>query len=83
MELGGAMTGYSASLNDDYLCPKGTMAFSIGPNYFCNCEDHCSWYKCRLNEPPLDCLDGKNSTWQWNIQKKYWVAQIRQGMNRY
>ena len=72
----------------DYSCPGGTKPFSMGTynqDYrfvTCHCEDHCSWYKCRLEQPPMDCLDVENSSWKWNAKRKYWVAQIKPGRTR-
>ena len=75
-------------ISSDYSCPEGTKSFSMG--YFggmnankvfvtCHCEDHCSWYKCRLDQPPLDCLEEESSSWKWDEQRHYWVAQMNQG----
>ena len=67
----------------DYSCPKGAKPFRVNQEnpqaplfVTCNCEDHCSWYKCRLDTPPLNCLEGENSFWQWDEKRKYWVAQM-------
>ena len=62
----------------DYLCPNKAKAFQLNPMdaedeifVTCHCEDHCSWYT-----PPLNCLEGENSFWQWDEKRNYWVAQM-------
>ena len=39
----------------------------------CYCQDHCSWQKCTLLEPPEECLRDTNGSWQW--ESNYWVAE--------
>ena len=70
----------------DHSCPNAGKPFAINRGYIdsstfvtCHCEDHCTWYKCRLRKPPSDCLDGANSSWKWNEKGKYWVAQMHSG----
>ena len=75
----------------DYDCPDGSSPFIMGETVVgttwqqvkdtttCYCEDHCTWYTCRLENPPLDCLVGTNSEWKWDQQKLYWVAQLIEG----
>ena len=46
---------------------------------FCSCEPYCSWDKCRLLRAPDDCLTGTRSTWLWDVQRNYWVAQEQTG----
>ena len=67
----------------DYLCPNEAKAFLFNTKdpqdqifVTCHCEDHCSWYKCKLDTPPLNCLEGENSFWQWDQKRNYWVAQM-------
>ena len=72
--------------SSDYSCPNGAKAFRINPDktrylfITCHCEDHCSWYKCRLETPPSKCLDGIKGIWKWDKKGSYWVAQIDQGI---
>ena len=47
----------------------------------CSCEEHCNWDLCRLVAPPIDCLRGTNSMWQWDDRKVAWVAQTVQNGN--
>ena len=74
----------------DYSCPNGGKPFVLTqvspdpyvafPNYAfvtCHCEDHCNWYKCRLEKPPHSCLDDEKSFWKWDDTGSYWVAQMR------
>ena len=72
----------------DYSCPNGAKKYQLNPSdntydplievfVTCHCEDHCSWNKCRLENPPSNCLDGVNSSWQWDEKRKYWVAQMK------
>ena len=50
-------------------CPLGT----IDGGSTCYCEEHCSWHKCRLSEPPKDCPGVCN--WEWDSLRMYWVAK--------
>ena len=72
----------------DYSCPNGGKPFVSTPvtnentNHAfvtCHCEDHCNWYKCRLEKPPVSCLDEETSFWKWDDRGSYWVAQMRSG----
>ena len=70
----------------DYSCPKGAKPFRVNQEnpqaplfVTCNCEDHCSWYKCRLETPPSKCLEGTKNFWKWDNISNYWVAQMNQG----
>ena len=56
-------------------CPKGTIDCSWCNK--CYCEDHCNWEVCRLHTPPNQCLEATNSTWVWDSEKMYYVAQIK------
>ena len=49
----------------------------------CFCEDHCSWDKCYLLEPPQRCLSGskEESEWFWDSGNNYWVAQRNRPSN--
>ena len=73
--------------SSDYLCPNKAKAFQLNPMDYgmesederfvtCHCEDHCSWYKCKLDNPPMNCIEGENSFWQWDEKRNYWVAQM-------
>ena len=75
--------------SSDYSCPDGAKAFRINLDTYprqnplfvtCHCEDHCSWYKCRLETPPSKCLDGIKGIWKWDKKGSYWVAQMDQGI---
>ena len=77
----------------DYSCPNGGKPFVLNPYDYdkhqytnpehafvtCHCEDHCNWYKCRLEKPPHSCLDEEKSFWKWDDRGSYWVAQMRSG----
>ena len=73
--------------SSDYLCPNKAKAFQLNPMDYgmesederfvtCHCEDHCSWYKCRLETPPSKCLEGTKGVWKWDKKSSYWVAQM-------
>ena len=72
----------------DCKCP-GTMDLTSGceqRHYMwqrchetCLCEEHCAWDKCYLIKPSPKCLDGTQSSWLFDYQKGYWVAQKVQG----
>ena len=71
----------------DYSCPKGAKPFRVNQEnpqaplfVTCNCEDHCSWYKCRLDIPPSKCLEGIKGIWKWDKKGSFWVAQMDQGI---
>ena len=49
----------------------------------CSCEDHCGWDLCRLTLPPMECIEGTFSEWQWDDKKLAWVAQIKTGKNEH
>ena len=61
-------------LPEGTTCPEGTTGAWAYATCFCS-EPHCSWEKCRLSEPPDECLIGTGSIWLWDSQKNYWVAQ--------
>ena len=75
---------FNMLIASDHSCPNGGKPFAINRNGYldsstfvtCHCEDHCTWYKCRLHKPPSDCLDGVNGSWKWDEQGNYWVAQM-------
>ena len=46
----------------------------------CSCEDHCGWDLCRLTIPPMECIKGTHSEWQWDDTKRAWIAQVKPGM---
>ena len=41
----------------------------------CFCEDHCSWNKCRLAKPPIQCLGNTVYEWKWNSAGNHWTAK--------
>ena len=59
-------------------CPIGT--FGCGekkcPNT-CFCEDHCSWKKCRLENPPQSCLYNTKLKWDFDGYRNHWKSVIR------
>ena len=69
----------------DHFCPNGGKPFALNSPtenirfVTCHCEDHCNWYKCRLEKPPSDCLDGVNASWKWDKKGNNWVAQMITG----
>ena len=48
----------------------------------CYCEDHCSYERCALYDPPSECLAGTNSKWAWDSKSMYWTAQANFGMHQ-
>ena len=55
-------------------CPENTRGceeFSCPRT--CYCEDHCSWERCTLSEPPQKCLYGTNAEWKWDL--RWWSAK--------
>ena len=55
-------------------CPENTRGceeFSCPRT--CYCEDHCSWERCTLSEPPQKCLHGTNAEWKWELRR--WSAK--------
>ena len=73
---------FGTLIASDHFCPNGGKPFSLNSpienNRFvtCHCEDHCNWYKCRLEKPPSDCLDGVHASWKWDEKGNNWVAQM-------
>ena len=71
----------------DYSCPNGAKPFQLTKSeredydefVTCHCEDHCSWYNCKLLTPPSNCLKGTKNYWKWDEISNYWVAQMYQG----
>ena len=58
-------------------CPEGTKGCTDGRcPYTCFCEEHCSWEKCALEDPPDHCLSRVNSKWIWDSDKTTWVARM-------
>ena len=47
----------------------------------CLCEQHCAWDRCYLVEPEDKCLIGTGSTWIFDYNNNYWVAQLSHGEN--
>ena len=60
-------------------CPSNTYGCT-GSNcsspHTCFCEEHCSWEMCRLTQCPEECVRDVKSTWAWNSDKHFWVAQL-------
>ena len=72
---------FGTVIASDHFCPNGGKPFALNmiewPRFVtCHCEDHCNWYKCRLEKPPSDCLNGVNASWKWDEKGNYWVAQM-------
>ena len=59
-------------------CPAGSLyREGLGT---CSCQDdHCNWDLCLLKDPPITCLEGTYSKWEWDNLKHAWVAQVIQG----
>ena len=38
----------------------------------CFCEDHCSWRKCKLTEPPQSCVKNSRRIWIYDQRRNYW-----------
>ena len=56
-------------------CPIGTDECNgDGCPNTCFCEDHCSWEKCYLNDPPKDCLENMGGAWAENPSGGFWTA---------
>ena len=62
---------------EEVECASQNFKSRIYPT--CFCEDHCSFEKCRLDEPPYDCLRGKLVEWIKNPEKHFWIAQNIEG----
>ena len=57
-------------------CPEKTIGCDApGCPTTCFCEDHCSWERCSLTDPPMECLDDMNG--EWKRGKNAWVAKFR------
>ena len=56
-----------------------TFGKTFGTLKTCFCEDYCTWKKCKLNIPPVECLPTESiaSKWVWDLSKSYWVAQVK------
>ena len=57
-----------------YGCMDGDCTAQQKQN--CFCEEHCSWQICRLDRGPDQCLEEVKSSWTWDSNKLYWVAQF-------
>ena len=64
---------------ENYLCPIECDRNWTGNRCpeSCYCEDHCSWERCMLTNPPDTCLANVDSKWLWDSQKMFWVAQFK------
>ena len=60
-------------------CPEATKSCDA-PECMatCFCEDHCSFEKCKFDDPPKRCLDG--TTGKWHTASSYWIATF-EGIN--
>ena len=57
-------------------CPETTSGCNaIGCPATCYCEDHCSWERCLLTDPPTDCFEDDNGAWE--KEGNVWVAKFR------
>ena len=55
-------------------CPRQTKGCSeFGCPNTCYCEDRCNWERCKLSQPPKECLRNTNSTWQQ--EDNHWTAR--------
>ena len=59
-------------------CPINTLGCKnhTCPNT-CFCEDHCSWKKCRLENPPKSCVADSIRKWYFDDGKKYWKTILQ------
>ena len=58
-------------------CPRGTVGCDDpGCPNTCFCEDHCSWEKCSLFNPPQDCFHKINGKWSRKSSRDVWVAKF-------
>ena len=64
-------------------CRNGLIYNYYYQDYTCFCEYHCSWDKCRLEDPPNECLFGTQSKWFWDSNKNFWIAQILEGIEMF
>ena len=59
-------------------CPEKTVGcYAPGCPNTCYCEDHCSWQRCSLFNPPVECFDDINGTWFRKYKGDHWVANFR------
>ena len=58
-------------------CPIGSYGCgdAICPNT-CFCEDHCSWKKCKIRNPPLSCIENGNRKWDHDYHSNFWRASL-------
>ena len=63
-------------------CPeKTTGCYAPGCPATCYCEDHCSWQRCYLSHPPMDCLDDIDGYWFRKKKSDPWVAKFHGNSN--
>ena len=63
--------------NSYKVCPENTVGcYGFGCPNTCFCEEHCSWAKCRLEEPPKDCIETLGGVWVKNSVENYWTAKF-------
>ena len=65
---------------DERECNEDNMGY-FDSLETCYCEPHCSWAMCRLESPATDCLVDQRSTWKWNPEKRYYMAQKMNGVS--
>ena len=59
-------------------CPFGTIGCDkIECPKACFCEDHCSWNKCKLENPPVGCLGHSNRKWEYDEKELYWKTTFK------
>ena len=60
------------------MCPEYTDGcYGFGCPNTCFCEEHCSWGKCWLEEPPNDCIENLGGVWIRNPTESYWTAEFK------
>ena len=59
-------------------CPNGTHELQKDKEKCC-CEELCCWNNCRLDNPPMSCVDEVNAVWINDTELGYWVAQAQTG----
>ena len=59
-------------------CPMGAYGcFDLVCPNSCYCEDHCSWKKCKLEDPPEGCLIHSDREWFYDEKNRYWKANLK------
>ena len=78
------LNGYNYTISEVVVhrpsdgCPVGAFGCidRACPNS-CYCEDHCSWKKCKLEDPPEGCLIHSDRKWFYDEENRYWRANLK------